>query len=208
MTAVADHSEDSGNRNPALWKGWVMPGLVVVAALVAGTVILLLTKQNLELKAMLVSIQPQDAVSIWEPEGLVPEIEVIDHEGQIRALPDLVDEGALVGFFTTTCPYCAETLPIWIGLEREADKRGIPFLAVSLHDQERTRSFIETNSTPYDAWAVVSEEDSRQLGVRGVPLTALLRPGGHIANVWRGALAEEDVRVIETELARITAPSF
>jgi hypothetical protein len=66
---------------------------------------------------------------------------------------------------------------------------------------------VSSHAAPHDVWAVAGEEDSQQIGVTGVPLTAPLRPGGHIANVWRGALPEEDVRAIETELARIMAPS-
>lgn len=209
MTAVADGQGDSDRQESVHWKRWAVPGLAVVAALVAGTVILLLAKQNLELKAALAGFQSPQATSIWEPGGSVPAVGVIDLKGQqMRAFPDLVEEGALIGFFTTSCPHCAETLPLWIGLQRKAERHGMLFLAVSLHDQERTRAFVQGNSTPYDVWAVAGEEESRQLGVTGVPLTVLLQPGGRIVNAWGGALTEEDVRAIETELSRITAPSF
>jgi hypothetical protein len=69
-----------------------VPGLAVVGALVAGTLVLLLAMQNLELKATLASLQSQQAASIWEPGGSVPAVGVVDLEGQMRVLPDLVEE--------------------------------------------------------------------------------------------------------------------
>jgi len=204
---MANRPIDTETQRSASWKRWAAPGLVAVAAISAGTVILLLAMQNVELKATLASVQSRHAVSIWEPGGFVPAVTVLGLQGETRELPDLVDKGALVGFFTTTCPYCIQTLPIWIELQREAERQGVPFLAVSLHDQARTRIFMRSHATPYDLWTLVTSEDSEQLGVTGVPLTVLLQPGGRIVGVWRSALTGEDVRTIEEEIARLRPTS-
>jgi thiol-disulfide isomerase/thioredoxin len=130
----------------------------------------------------------------------VPNLAITGMTGRVTSLGDLAKDGALVGLFTTTCPHCLRTMPAWKELEDEAARVNLPFVAVSLHDQRRTWSFVNSTSSPQAVWVVSSREVSQRAGLPGVPFTVLVGEGGIIKETWLGALREKDIRNIVERL--------
>ena len=126
------------------------------------------------------------------------------HEGGYTAqarLATVAGDSVLVGdpagasrqvllVFTTTCPYCKATLPVWRQLAdslRRTDPR-IQVFGLSLDPDSVTRPYVEANQLAFPV-AMLESPRLRYLFKAGVvPQTVVLEQGGRVRYGTTGAL--------------------
>lgn len=131
------------------------------------------------------------------------DIGLLSVEGKAADLVTALDGGGVVVVFTTTCPYCEATMPTWGKLQQQASENGWPFLAVSLHDAERTQAYLSRHRMDWEAWTPASAKDRAALNIRIVPTTAVVDETGRVTALWRGELDETHLGQIQVQLRAI-----
>lgn len=119
---------------------------------------------------------------------VIPTVELAQLDGSVTDLADLARSPVVIVFFTTTCPYCKMTLPIWGQLFSRLEPDGIQLVGVSLHPIELTRQYVRQNNIAWPVW-VLSDPTDATLKVRAVPLT-IVASQGRVVGAWSGALLD------------------
>lgn len=89
-------------------------------------------------------------------------------------------------YFSTTCPYCLETLPTWKRLSAElvADSaRRFDVYWVSLSDADSTAAYTRRHDITYPVVRMPHWKINRLARVKGVPITLVIDRYGQIAHV-------------------------
>lgn len=111
-----------------------------VALAASLVVIVVLAKQNRELKRGS-GPDPQTIIKAGDYfwlDGLMP----VTNEVRL----DSTSPKLLIFVFTTRCPYCKETLPLWKSLSDSAfQKKSFPVLGICLDPLEETRNYTSQN---------------------------------------------------------------
>jgi thiol-disulfide isomerase/thioredoxin len=98
---------------------------------------------------------------------------------------------ALVVFWRPGCPYCREELP---GAQRAADERGVPAIAVQIAEGKTAGTTVLGQL----AWKGVDLVDDgtlrRELAVKQVPWTLVLRSDGTAARAFVGRQSYETLK--------------
>ena len=134
--------------------------------------------------------------SVLQAGDTTPAAQVVDLNGSNKDFRQVVEPGGVVAFFTTTCPYCEQTLPVWNELARELQERHVLFVGVSLHPAAQTQNFVTANEIDWPVLLPVDTDDRSALKARAVPLTALLGADGSVVRTWRGALSGADSEAV------------
>jgi len=129
--------------------------------------------------------------------GPTPALALKDLDGQVRDLAGLRGRVVVINFWATWCEPCRDELPSLNRLREHF--AGMPFevLAVDVGEGEaRVREFLV--KTPV-AFPVLLDRDSAALkpwGVRGLPASFILDPGGQIRYSFLGQRdwADDDVK--------------
>jgi hypothetical protein len=170
--------------------------VVITSAVVVGTLatILSLVQQNRELKAYIGSLATSPAADISPGDPVAATLVALD--GISHRTDELLPEGGVVTVFTTTCPYCLETLPVWSQLAATLSSEGIPVIGVSLHDGDLTAAYRDEHHVDWPLYTL-----DANLGtfaqLRGVPTTILVDASGHVVESWAGALRPNDLPTIQ-----------
>ena len=186
--------------NPSGGRG---SSFFLIAACVAlGVLVLLLAWQNRALKDELAAATARQA----PPEGLAAgdrfqPLVLLDDGGNSTALRLGESEPrSLLLVFTTHCPACRETIPVW-GSLLEDPLEGIRVLGIRLGG--------EVEDIPFLPFAVFTPEDGGA-GLAGkipfVPATLILDGDGTVEQVWYGMLDEEKQRAVGDALSSALSP--
>ena len=118
-------------------------------------------------------------------------------QGQIfRANSTLGISGpALVLALSTTCHFCAESLPFYKRLEETHRGPGAPPIVLIFPDSKSDVDTFLRDLSP-STLAVLTGQDFSAIGVAGTPTVLLLDAKGVIQKVWRGKLSTEKEREI------------
>lgn len=182
---------------------WVKALGVLLLTLTLAYAMWSLAEQNRALKEALAAISESGAARRNLVAGdPIPSIQIVDQKGLHGDLLAEVEEIGVIAFLTTTCRFCAETLPWWTELSERLDRDGIPFMAVSLHPEGATREYAATNEVSWRLWMLPDGTERAKLAVSSVPLT-LVAVGGQVVEVWRGALRSDEVAAIHRAAIRL-----
>src|SRR5439155_25239884 len=89
----------------------------------------------------------------------------------------------LLFVFSTTCPYCEESLPNLEAIVRTPHDARISPLGVSIHGEEETARFASGHHITFPVvCADSSDEFQRRYGISGVPTTILVDGSGIVRN--------------------------
>jgi len=179
---------------PTTWRGLfsvVKPYEIFLhLAVVALTVeVILLAMENRDLKSM-------------GPGMPIERIKVGDHFslGNLEALlgTSVVDTSSesLIFVFTTTCPYCKNSVPYWRDLAAIAKRRQLTVFGVSVDDRRKTLDFIDSSFV----YPVLIASDAKSYRTRnriaGVPQTILRGSNGRVKAIWPVGLDETKFREV------------
>jgi hypothetical protein len=181
-------------------SSWLSTAVVLLAAVCVAYVIFSLAKENRELKAQLREYQASPLEVSMKAGEPVPEVDMIDLEGNRATLRSLVEQGGVMAFLTTTCPYCRETLPDWKALAGAYTERGVPFFFVSLHDGALTATYAQDQGIEWPMWVTADPYAVSELRVDSVPFTVLVEPGAIVREVRLGPLTNSDIGRLEEAL--------
>ena len=163
---------------------WASSSLVFVGVVCVTAVIWSLVEQNRQLREAIGS-RPAVTNGVAPGDFLTAE-EVVLVTGSPVHLPDLIGEGGVIAFMTTTCKFCEATIPFWDELADQLAEHSIGFVAVSLHDHEITRRYAEMHGIDWPILSALEPSAFSAMGVRRVPVLIAVEAGGEVAEVWSG----------------------
>jgi peroxiredoxin len=109
----------------------------------------------------------------------------------------------LLFVFSTTCPYCEESLPRIEDVVRTGAGPAIMPVAVSIHGPAETARFVVTHPISFRVvCADSSDEFQRRYEISGVPTTILIDGRGIVQKVWEGDVTADLAATIRAALAR------
>lgn len=178
---------NSTSRLPA----WVSNVIVVAVVATAATAIWTLVEQNKMLKEQLnTSASGGDPLVFFSPGDALPDLELVGTTGTSSSLLTELAAGGVVVFITTTCPYCAMSLPEFQRIAEEMDRAGRSFVGVSLHPAEMTQEYVATRMLTFPLWTLAIPADRSSLKVGAVPFTITVMADGTVGEGWRGTVTE------------------
>ena len=186
-------------------SSWLSNAIFLLAAIGVSWLIFSLAQENRQLKAQLRQQQASPLELSMAAGESVPEVDLVNLEGGKGELRELMAEGGVLAFLTTTCPYCRETLPIWSELAAMYEDRGVPFVWVSLHDQALTEAYAREQGLERPMWLTADPDAVPELRVDAVPFTVLVGPGSTVEQVWLGPLTPPDIGRLESALNAVSA---
>jgi peroxiredoxin len=182
-----------GERGRPLLPPTVSAGLTLLATASLLFLVWTVVDQNRMLREALAN---PNAASVLQAGDTIPAAQLMDLNGNRKDLRQVVDSGGVLAFFTTTCPYCEQTLPVWRELARDLREQNVPFVGVSLHEEMLPRNFLTANEIDWPILLPVDADARSALKARIVPLTALFGADGSVVRTWRGALSTADAEAI------------
>lgn len=187
---------------------WI--GLVGVPSVVLAVSTVLLA---LEARQLRDGVQRWRAQAQWPTvNGILPPVSVarLDGRADVLALGDSTRQELWVGF-TTTCPYCRESLSMWRSVADSAAARGVSVFWLSLSPLEDTQRYADSLGLPLDQIRV--SPDRRALGaarLRAVPATVLTTGAGRVQYVKAGVFTTRDaaalLAIIDSTRALVVPP--
>lgn len=178
------------------WASTVIVSLIVVAV---ASLIWSLAYQNRSLKAALATVSAgrgDDGASSIEAGVELPSAAIVQLDGAAADLGDLARTGGIAFVFTTTCPFCQQSLPVLQKLTGMAEAAGVPFWGISLHPQTATAEYAKANQLTFPIFTLRDPSQIAALRVRSVPTTLVVGGSGIVAAVWRGLLRKGDEQAI------------
>lgn len=178
---------------PSAWFSGIF--IALGSIFVLGTLFWLF-QQNQMLKNALAKQQLRGQSSLFAVGAVLPSVSLVDLDGEDKELGELLPEGGVIGYFTTTCPFCEQNLPQWNRLQEELAAIDVPVVGVSLHSAERTKAYFENRPVAWPSLAVGTRRAALELGVRAVPLSILVDSDNQVRAIWNGVLSADDIREI------------
>lgn len=192
-------NEVRNSREPRILRNWVSSTVVTLLVFLVAAIIWALVQQNRHLREVIANHSA--AFDYIGPGDVMLDVAVTEVNGSPRALSDVIAEGGVIAFLTTTCRYCEATIPFWDQLGDYLGDRSIAFVGVSLHPREITQSYVGRHGIH---WPLVSARNPSALsaiGISGVPVLLVVRPGGEVAEVWIGRRDTSEVDEVVTTIA-------
>lgn len=116
-------------------------------------------------------------------DGLMPALSLRAHDGSRHELRD-VDRATLVHFWATSCPPCRKELP---GLLAVPEKHPVDVVAIALdRDWSDVERFLG-GRLPANVFIGDAAQVEATFGIRTLPVTYLLSPGGRLRLQFNGA---------------------
>jgi cytochrome c biogenesis protein CcmG, thiol:disulfide interchange protein DsbE len=127
-------------------------------------------------------------------DGRMPPLALRAHDGTRHELRD-VDRATLVHFWATWCPPCRTELP---GLLAIPEKHPMDVVAIALdRDWSEVERFLD-GRPPATVFLGDSAEAEAAFGIRTLPVTYLIAPGGHLRLRFDGAREWGDSAFLKT----------
>jgi peroxiredoxin len=114
-------------------------------------------------------------------DGVAPEFELLDFEGETHHLSDYRGEPLIVNFWATWCPPCRAEMPSMQRAWEKIREEGIAMLAINVGENE-DMIFPFTAEYPVE-FPLLMDLDSKvtqQWKVRGLPTTIVVDPAGRM----------------------------
>lgn len=95
--------------------------------------------------------------------------------------------------FTTRCPFCKETLPIWEKITNQAKgARDVALIGICLDEEAPTKAYVEEQKVTFPVFVAAEKESLVQANnLHSVPQTIIRARNGRVEKVWKGRLSQE-----------------
>ncbi len=180
---------DAKAANSSLRKAWWRILTALSVAVVLGTV----TLQAFETRQLRTSVREWRRRAQWPAVGFgFPPLTVRTLEGATRVVGAGPMRTQVLAVFTSSCPYCRASLPVWRSLATGLDSlQDAEMVWLSLSPRDSTIRYAAEQRLPMDR--VVLEPDAallRAARIRGVPLTLVVDSGGIVRYVHAGVFTQ------------------
>lgn len=118
-------------------------------------------------------------------------------DGEVFRLEEHRGDVVVLNFWATWCPPCRKEIPTFVKLQRELGGRGLQFVGVALERSagpEEVRAFAETMNVNYPVGLGDGRIAQKYGGVRGLPKTFIIGPGGTVQGHIPGMATESMLR--------------
>ena len=179
---------------------------LIVASLALAVLVVLLTVENRRLRAQLVASYediPADALGAGDVVGA---LELLDEAGSPVTLdPGRAEGGTFLLLFSSQCPACEQTLPIWSELfAEEAGPDAPQVVAVQLDREADGSTALVGAAYPFPVYGL--SENGLGDDLRGkipyIPAVALVEAGGTVAETWYGVPEDHDLEAMRAARVR------
>ena len=133
-------------------------------------------------------------------DGLMPHLSLRAHDGSRHELRD-VNRPTLVHFWATWCPPCRTELPGLLSLPQEAP---VDVVAIALDKNWSDVVRFLDGRPPATVFIGDAEQAEATFGIRTLPVTYLIEPGGHLRLRFDGARDWGDSAFLKTWRTDIT----
>ena len=125
-------------------------------------------------------------VPVWEGESI---------DGAHVRIGDVEpNQTEILFFFTTSCPYCRATIPIWKRIASLVkEDPSIEVHGIALDSAHRAASYDTEHDLPFSTVAFVDPRYASLYRVRGVPLSLVVGRGGRVLYSHIGELTDGTV---------------
>lgn len=113
--------------------------------------------------------------------------------------------GGLLYFFTTTCPYCRQSLPKIGLIARTVQSRAMTFWGISLDGEMATRRYKEHEDIRWAVTTLPKDSEFRAL-IRRVPTVLLVNRTGEVLESWQGQVDSVTAGEIEDAVRTLSMP--
>lgn len=170
-------------------------GFLHLAIVALATQVVILANQNKELKNLITGDQKESLQT--NDQMLLGRIEPIN----TTLIADTSSRDQLLFIFTTSCPFCRQSLPVWDSIVKNVEGKPFNPIAISLDSREKTIEYIERESIEFPVYLPQQPEwFARTNKISGVPQLIIRNRIGTVTKVWRGMLSAEKV----TQVAEAT----
>lgn len=120
-------------------------------------------------------------------------------EGGTLSLVQLKGKVVVLNFFRTFCPYCVGEVPELNELNERLGPKGLAVIGVGIDSLDSLKRYVASHGVRYPV-VVCSDEMLRSYGdipgtggLRGVPTTVIIGPGGQVSRVFLGRADKADL---------------
>lgn len=125
--------------------------------------------------------------------GQAPPFTLPSLEGQEKTLEEFKGRPILLHFWATWCPPCREEMPLFQKIYSELSASGLVIIGINVGDSpEIVRNFVRELGISFPILLDEKGEIANKYGVRGLPTTFWIDPGGKIVDVTLGGPLPED----------------
>ena len=173
-------------------------GFLMLACAVLAVLVVLLALQNRELKTQIVAM----AAAVPVAHGLeagdsLGELTLRDAAGSEFSLEfGGGSQRTVLLVFSTQCPACQETLPIWSDLLAAGENFGARVLAVQLDEADDPAGVV----LPVPIYHLNHELSPAMQEIPYIPATIVLDGGGTVEQIWFGVLQQEATESLATAI--------
>lgn len=163
-----------------------------VALLISFLLIIILVKQNRELKD-LISGPPPNNLKVGENIGDF----IFENDNQvIKNFHSVNKDKTLLFLFNTKCPYCTRNIPNWNALyDKLSDK--VQIMGIAIDSLKELQKYREGKDIIYPTFATTETNFRSKNKIGAIPQTILLDSGHRIIDIFIGVLNDESIGKLE-----------
>lgn len=205
---MAEAKQGNGPNGKGRWDPFSI--FLSVACIALAVLVLLLARQNRELKKQIAAgtglgALPERALKTGET---IPPFELIDSAGEARAFDEVAGGRSLLLVFSVHCPACTKTLPVWEELVSDAAPATRVLGIRTDSDEDAGAEATLPQAFPFPVYGVDRERAAAFLErIPYIPATVVVSDGGKVEKVWFGMLAEDDRAVLREMLGSAAVAS-
>jgi peroxiredoxin/uncharacterized membrane protein YphA (DoxX/SURF4 family) len=166
--------------------------------------VILLSKQNNELKSRLAMLIGGGNNVSLKPNDLAPPFKALGLEGQEVAITYHGESAkTLLLIFSTSCGACERNLPNWSEIVSKMQGGSCRVMGISLDPLNNTKNYVLKSGIHYPVFVPVDIEFSRNYKLHLTPQTVLIDNQGRVEQVWIGVLESSQKDEILIKLADV-----
>jgi peroxiredoxin len=176
--------------NPAkpAYRFWLV--VLSIFAVLATFQIVFLTIQNRALKHALSGPQTGKTPDFLKPGDQAQAFNGIDANGQTTRIA-YDDADYLILITSTSCPWCARTMPIWKDIADKAKGKPLRVVAVAIDGKGELPAYIQKNGINFDVVNFAEPSTQSSYKAFSTPQTIFIKRGGRVEKTWQGLLTEK-----------------
>jgi peroxiredoxin len=182
-------------ERPPFLKTHLWSMLLIILVIVMGVEILLLVKENRQLRSALT--ERRGPFTILNPEEKVPPLVGIDQKGEEVKVEYPSSRQTVLFWFSAACPSCEHNVEFWRELYQKHGSEGFRFFGATTPGEGKTEEFEKKFQLEFPVLIVSDYSLLDQYKVEVIPQTMLIDERGVVLKVWPGPLSDNYKMEIE-----------